>query len=283
MDAASFLAGSGKERIGRFRARLKRAAGNPASEEAVHDLRVSIRRLLAWIAAWEGLLGPDPGMGHARSSLEKLMSPLGKLRDAHVKRDWIRNLLPEGDAPSYRYAILVASDVLRRERACRRLLRERGPARIRIGIPEDPAAPGPGDDVRAAARRLLAGSAREVTRFRHDALDPANPAALHRMRLAFKRHRYLREVFAPLFPDAGGTVAKRHQDFQTLLGTIHDCDVILAESRSFMKGIPGRRGGGSAVETVFSRLREERFLEFRRVAGTARGLDGILHAGLRTR
>ncbi len=276
MDAAAFLAGSGKDRIDRFRVRLQRAAGDPASEEAIHDLRVSIRRLLAWVDVWEGLVGPAPELRYVRASLKRLLSPLGKLRDAHVKRDGIRKLVPAGDDPSYLYAVLVASDVLRWEREGRRLLREKWPARIRIAVPERGAEREAGGDVAGGARRLLAGSAREVARHREDALDPGNPEALHRMRLAFKKHRYAWELFAPLFPDAGDAVAKRLQAFQTLLGTIHDCDVVLAEARSFMKGLHGHRGK-SDIEAAFGKLRKEKFQEFRRVAGTARGLAGILH------
>ena len=107
MEAAAFLAKSGRTRSARFRECLKRAAANPASDEAVHDLRVAIRRILSWIAVRDALLGPDRRLLKARISLKALMSPLGKLRDAHVKRDWIRSVLPEGDEPSYQYTVQV--------------------------------------------------------------------------------------------------------------------------------------------------------------------------------
>jgi CHAD domain-containing protein len=101
LEAAAFLAESGRTRSARFRECLKRAAANPASDEAVHDLRVAIRRVLAWIAVRDALQGPDRRLREARLSLKALMSPLGKLRDAHVKRDWIRNVVREGDEPSF--------------------------------------------------------------------------------------------------------------------------------------------------------------------------------------
>jgi len=278
LDAASFLAAPGKERIGRFRAQLARASGDPGSEAAVHDLRVSIRRLLAWIAAWERLVGPDPGRENARVSLKKLMSPLGRLRDAHVKRDTLRKLVPEGDAASYQYAVLVAGDVLRRERTARRILHERWPARIRIGIPGRGSRRRAGGGVETEARRLLADSGRKVVRHRKESLDPRNPEALHRMRLAFKKHRYAWELFAPLFPEADDAFAKRLHSFQTLLGTIHDCDVVLEEVRSFRKDLPGHPGT-STVEAAYARLRREKFREFRRIAGTDRRMAAYLRAG----
>jgi CHAD domain-containing protein len=278
LKVAAFLADAGRERIGRFRDRLKEAAADPASEKAVHDLRVSVRRVLAWIAVRERLLGPDPDLQIARASLKKLMNPLGKLRDAHVKRDAIRRLVPSGDRPSYLYAVLVASDVLRWEGKVRRLLRGGWPARIRIRAPKRGIAPGAGNDLAAAASRLLSRLAKDVARHREAAQDPANPEALHRMRLAFKKYRYSWELLSPLLPRAGKAAAERYHAFQTLLGAIHDCDVILREAGAFRKDT-AEFPEESTLEVSFRRLREEKFREFRRIAGTSRGLSRLFGTG----
>jgi CHAD domain-containing protein len=280
MDASSFLAEMGKERAARFRVELKRASGDPADEEAVHDLRVSIRRLQAWIAPWERIIGPDPGLKKAKGSLKRLMSPLGKLRDAHVKRDSIRTHLPAGDTPSYLYAVLVASEVQRRERESRRHLRNLRPGKIRIDIPRPPRSRETAADAGWEPSRLLAGSARDVMKLRKAALDPSNPEGLHRLRLAFKGYRYSRELFLPLFPEGNDPAAKPLHAFQTLLGTIHDCDVILEEAHIFMVKVLSHRGG-SSVKTVFGDLRKRKFEEFRRIAGTEQGLARLLRVETR--
>ena len=101
MEATAFLEDSGRTRATRFREQLKRASADPTGDEAIHDLRVAIRRLLAWITVRTSLLGQDIRLRQSRSSLKQLMTPLGKLRDAHVKRDWIRKIVTEGDEPSY--------------------------------------------------------------------------------------------------------------------------------------------------------------------------------------
>lgn len=271
MQAAAFLAESGRARSARLRSCLKLASSDPASDRAIHDLRVAIRRLLAWIAVRDALLGPDRRLRGTRSSLKSLMSPLGKLRDAHVKRDWILRLVPEGDDPSYLYAIQVASDILRWEEKVRERLGERPAGGIRIPVPKG--ARGGGGRLEAAipAPKLLRALEREVSKHREAALDPAHPEALHRMRLAFKKYRYAAEVLLPLFPRATEETAKRLHDFQTLLGTIHDCDVILAEAASFRRGILGREKE-CALEIAFRAYREKRFGEFRRKAGTPGGL-----------
>jgi CHAD domain-containing protein len=281
LEEEAFLAKTGRARIDQFQKRLRRAAADPSSEEAIHDLRVSIRRVLAWIAVRSALLGPDRKLPAARSSLNALMSPLGKLRDAHVKRDVIRTILPKGDEPSYLYALLVASDVRRWEESVRRLLGRKSARRIRVPLPRARTGRGSRPEASARASRHLAKLRGAVDRHREGALDPLNPEALHRMRLAFKKYRYAAEVFLPLFPKATAGMAERLHDFQTLLGTIHDCDVILAEAAAFRRDILGREEE-CALEIAFRAFREKNFREFREIAGTAGGLSRVFGTTFRT-
>jgi len=274
LEAAAFFEESGRTRATRFREQLKRASADPTGDEAIHDLRVAIRRLLAWIAVREALLGPDMRLREARSSLKALMVPLGKLRDAHVKRDWILQIAPEGDEPSYLYAVQVASDVLRWESRVRKRLGARYNRRLRVPLPGGAGGLGRRLEAAILAPDLLGRLEREVVKHREAALDPAHPEALHRMRLAFKKYRYAAEVLLPLFPKATEETAKRLHAFQTLLGTIHDFDVILAEAQAFRRDILGI-AAECFLETAFRRLREEKFREFRETAGTAGGLSRV--------
>ncbi|MGZ9265469.1 MAG: CHAD domain-containing protein [Candidatus Deferrimicrobiaceae bacterium] len=271
MEAAGFLAEAGRARIDLFRKQMRRTAADPASEEAIHDLRVSIRRVLAWIAVRDALLGPDRDLREALSSLKALMSPLGKLRDAQVKRDLIRTILPKGDEPSWLYAVLVAGDVQRREEKVGRLLGRRRARRIRVPLPRTRTGRGSGVDASVAGSRYLSMLARAVRKHRKGALDPSNPEALHRMRLAFKKYRYAWEVLEPILPRAPRNGGKRLHDFQTLLGTIHDCDVILAEVRSFREGCLGEKAECD-LETAVRALRSENFRDLLRIASIATDL-----------
>ena len=280
MEATAILEESGRARATRFREELKRASADPTSDEAVHDLRVAIRRVLAWIVVRTALLGPDRRLREARSSLKALMAPLGKLRDAHVKRDWIWNVVPEGDEPSYRYAVKVSGDVLRWESRARKYLGAPSTRRLRVPLPRG--AGGLGGRLEAAilAPDILGRLEREVSKNRDAALDPAHPEALHRMRLAFKKYRYVAEVLLPLFPKATGETSKRLHAFQTLLGTIHDFDVILAEARAFRReilGVPTE----STIEAAFRRLREEKFRELQEIAGATGSLASVFGEELR--
>jgi CHAD domain-containing protein len=131
------------------------------------------------------------------------------------------------------------------------------------------------------AAEFLRELEREVSKLLAAALDPAHPEALHRMRLAFKKFRYAAEVLLPLFPKATEETAKRLHAFQTLLGTIHDCDVILAEAASFRRDILGREKE-CALEIAFRACREKSFREFQGVGGTAGGLSRVFGTAFRS-
>jgi|tagenome__1003787_1003787.scaffolds.fasta_scaffold20722257_3 hypothetical protein len=82
----------------------------------------------------------------------------------------------------------------------------------------------------------LADNAERIVRVRLDelqsfiprALDPDEVTALHDMRIAAKRLRYVLEVTAePCFGPYAETALKRTKELQDLLGEIHDCDVQL--------------------------------------------------------
>jgi CHAD domain-containing protein len=83
--------------------------------------------------------------------------------------------------------------------------------------------------------RSLADNAELIVRRRLDelysftprALDPHQVTALHDMRIAAKRVRYVLEVTGFCFGPYAETGLKRAKELQDLLGEIHDCDEML--------------------------------------------------------
>lgn len=74
----------------------------------------------------------------------------------------------------------------------------------------------------------------EVLSFVPRALDPKRVTALHDMRIAAKRLRYILEVGAePCFGPYAQAAIKQAKALQDLLGEIHDCDVQLPRVRAF--------------------------------------------------
>jgi hypothetical protein len=82
----------------------------------------------------------------------------------------------------------------------------------------------PDGPLRENARRIVDVRAGEVRSFSPAVLDPGNVEALHDMRIAAKRLRYVLELTAPVFGAGAEQGAKRAKKLQDLLGEIHDCD-----------------------------------------------------------
>src|SRR5436853_4800758 len=64
--------------------------------DAVHDLRVAIRRCRSVAAVMEEV-DPDPAWPAMRKVARKLFRGLGALRDAQVMDEWVKELAPETD------------------------------------------------------------------------------------------------------------------------------------------------------------------------------------------
>jgi hypothetical protein len=91
----------------------------------------------------------------------------------------------------------------------------------------DPEAP-----LRANAARIVRVRLDEVRSFGADALEPGNAEAQHDMRIAAKRLRYVLEVTEGCFASDATRARKAAKELQTLLGDIHDCDVMLPRVES---------------------------------------------------
>jgi hypothetical protein len=112
-------------------------------------------------------------------------------------------------------------------------------------------------------QRIVATRLDELCSLAPRALDPARMKALHDMRIAAKRLRYILEVAAePCFGPYATTAIKRTKDLQDLLGELHDCDVQLPRVRALQDD-----------------LRAADALEARARAGDAPDLDPTLASG----
>jgi hypothetical protein len=83
------------------------------------------------------------------------------------------------------------------------------------------------------AERIVLVRLDELCSFMPTAADPAEVVALHDMRIAAKRLRYILEVTGPCFGPYARTATKHVKELQDLLGEIHDCDVQIPETVAF--------------------------------------------------
>lgn len=83
----------------------------------------------------------------------------------------------------------------------------------------------PSRRMRPNARRILATRIDEAWSYSEDVTHPGRVRELHDMRIAFKRLRYLIEIFGLAFSTDLGPYLAEIKEMQDVLGDIHDRDV----------------------------------------------------------
>jgi CHAD domain-containing protein len=205
-----------------------RSAPDP---DAVHDLRVALRRCRSLAAVMEEV-DPDSAWPEMRKVGRKLFRQLGELRDTQVLEEWAGKLGSENDAVRERLlAHLGKNETEERNAALRAAGKFDAKAwksyervlghRVRVVAPNSPAAKS------LALERMLA--AREL---HLRALRTERPEPWHELRIGVKRFRYTVESLLPELYQSWGENLKRVQD---LLGEVHDLDV-LAETIAQVAG-----------------------------------------------
>jgi CHAD domain-containing protein len=111
-----------------------------------------------------------------------------------------------------------------------------------------------------AARRIVAVRAAELYAFVPEALGENASSAMHDMRIAAKRLRYLLELVGFCFGDVGEEARLRARELQDVLGEIHDCDVMLARIAASRASAPE---GFDALAERFAASRASEFVRFR--------------------
>ena len=109
----------------------------------------------------------------------------------------------------------------------------------------------PERSLRENAARIVRTRLEELRSFAAQALEPSASVAQHDMRIAAKRLRYVLEVTEGCFADEAKTARKAAKELQTVLGDIHDCDVMLPrveaqvqslqadDARAVLRGVNG--------------------------------------------
>src|SRR5262245_2796159 len=125
--------------------------------------------------------------------------------------------------------------------------------------------------LRSNAGRIVATRLEELRGFADQALQPDAETAQHEMRIAAKRLRYVLEITESCFGEEAVAARKTVKELQSVLGDIHDCDVMLPR----VEGIP-------SLETLLRARREQLFRDFRELwqAGASRGTWAALERSL---
>jgi len=212
-----------------YRTRLERCRGK-FSEPAVHALRIATRRMLAVTGLLEAL-GVGEAPARIRRTFKRRLDAFSALRDLQVQRQrfaplrrqfplvrkldrWLQKC--ERKQVKELGRDVKALRIGRLERWLRGVEKELARVEIATGRKLLPR-------VTAAVRGAFARVATLLPDARAD-----RPATIHRVRIAFKRHRYLCELLQPLWPGLADLNLKAMRRFQGLMGGIQDCEVMLA-------------------------------------------------------
>lgn len=223
--AVQLLEKAVRERTRTLRLQVKRCR-KQFSEEAVHDLRVAMRRLLA-LVDFLAFFAPSPALRKARRDLKTHLDAFDGLRDTQVMLLETAQRLAELPAiePFHRYLQKQEKRLLRRARKDIIDIKDVYSKPLRSALK---AAEQASEDILAPV-----DEAYQSVLHRLALVDPANTASIHRVRIAFKRFRYSVEVVRPLLSNLPEEILYRLHDYQTLMGEIQDAEVLLRALDAF--------------------------------------------------
>jgi CHAD domain-containing protein len=230
----------------RRREELARHCGREPARGTVHEFRIETRRVLAALALLESLLPADE-LKAARKELKRQLRATGKLRDLQVQRALLDEFTSQRRAlAGFRRHLArrepPASRVLARKLGTRHRGRVQAlaPVLASLGRTRD----GGTDGMRRALQRAFVRMERLRRR-------DTNPRRLHRLRVALKRYRYMRDAW---LGEGGEAEPFTHlRAAQKCLGELHDLTLLEARLRRFARRHPGSGPYGPTLRLLRQR------------------------------
>jgi CHAD domain-containing protein len=198
--------------------------------EAIHDLRVALRRLRTLLRLARGVFGRF----HAdavRAALGDIQRATGALRDAEVVDELFAELAIDAEPfTSWRARRRATERARRREVLAKLAAGDLDRARrLLAALLTLPVKPSRDVDAAKLARRAVRSAEHGVVS--HGTVDVADVTALHDLRIAYKRLRYATEMLKDALPPMLFALRERAVSMQKRLGEIHDVDVALEITR----------------------------------------------------
>jgi CHAD domain-containing protein len=236
MNVKTLLLDSINTRWDKYKTELK-TCRREFSEEAVHDFRVAARRLLSSLDLMRALI-QDPGIRKLRRILKDQLDNLDDLRDVQVLLADISENIHENSAlrPFQEYLerrekklmraahkeikSLKTADLSKRIRKLTKSIEA-----FTLTEPDADLFP----TVDEAYTRVVQ---------RYTQIEPGQPATIHRLRIAFKKFRYMIEVIYSSLENFPVDYLKRMHNYQTTMGDIQDMEVALRGLADFNELAP---------------------------------------------
>lgn len=217
--------------------------------EALHDFRVSIRRVRSALRSWRGVLGRAVRDKDMRR-LRRVARTTAEARDAEVLLAWIAGMSGELPASQRPAAGWIAGRLGGgREADLSRAVERFGAASVPIARRLSRVKGQPGEETfgEALARRIRK-QAGVVSSWLSHVEAPADAPVAHRARIAGKRLRYLIEPLRDAPGTTPGGALKQLKRLQDLLGELNDARLatnalgaLVREAKSARQSRLGRR------------------------------------------
>ncbi|HEV8446692.1 MAG TPA: CHAD domain-containing protein [Gemmatimonadaceae bacterium] len=248
-----------------------RLANNPHSLDALHDLRVALRRVRSWIRAFRLDLN-DSVSRKDRHRLRDIVDATNRGRDADVQVEWLRRASSRGDEPLKRGAKRLI-DLIRDERdrggaplngsSLDKFEEERSRLTKRLSTVSEPVrrpkAPPP---TLAAAIGARLPAHFEILRKALELVHTADDdRQAHAARIAAKRLRYLLEPAEDV--RGSKSIIKQLKRLQDDLGELHDAHLLGQRVKDAVLNDPGTET--LALEAVARALAADRAEAFGRI------------------
>jgi len=214
-----------------YRAELKRCRAE-FSNEAVHDLRVAARRMLALVQLLNSIAA-RPRLQKLNRAFKDQLNQFDDLRDTQVMLAEISETIKElPQLQKFQYHLqIVEEDLLKTLRKKLKVIDlfdvSKRIRKTRESLETN------SDDELALQTLQAVDHAFLVTKQRHSWIDSAQSATIHRVRIAFKAFRYMVEIIQPLLKDFPPDNLKQMNDYQSLMGEIQDVEVIMQTLADF--------------------------------------------------
>lgn len=233
MDARNLLIDSLDNQRTAYRERLKLCRAE-FSRKAVHDLRTSIRHLLAALDVIAFVTSASQ-IEKLSGRLKEQLDDFSSLRDIQVMLDTVSK-----DMPVFPELEPFQTYLEKREKRKKRS-DEKHIQNIKSGGVEKRLLKIQGAVEDLSAEELQGKLPQAVDEAyltvmqRYGEIDPAQLVSLHHLRVAFKKFRYMVEAIHPCLPDFPEAQLQHMHIYQTQMGNIHDLQVLLESLAEFAK------------------------------------------------
>ncbi len=220
------------EHCDHYRKQLK-VGRQEVTEDSIHDLRVAARRMQALLGIVR-TLDSRPRVKKMQRFLRKQLDQLDDLRDTQV-------MMQEADSnvgslpqliPFREYLQERSADLAR---AGEKHLHKTKPSDLQERVKKIRKVIKRHSNDEGLVERLLQAvdGANATVLARFGKLDAGDPNTVHRVRIAFKKFRYMTEIVQPFLPDYPADLPDKMHDYQDLMGKVHDTGVFLDTLRQF--------------------------------------------------